>query len=130
MSVQIRGGQIKNASITATQLAIGIINNSNLLGSSVVASAALANDSVVSAKIADGAIDSTAYLANNVVTAAKIDLSGSFTYSGSISVPTPTNDAHAATKAYVDSTAQGVHWKESARCASTANVDLSSAPSQ
>ena len=129
MSVQIRGGQIKNASITATQLAIGIINNSNLLGSSVVASAALANDSVVSAKIADGAIDSSAYLANNVVTAAKIDLSGSFTYSGSISVPTPTNDAHAATKAYVDSTAQGVHWKESARCASTANVDLSSAPS-
>jgi len=129
MSVQIRGGQIKNASITATQLATGIINNSNLLGASVVASSALANDSVVSAKIADGAIDSSAYLANNVVTAAKLDLSGSFTFSGSISVPTPTADAHAATKAYVDSTAQGVHWKESAIAASTANVDISSAPS-
>ena len=129
MSVQIRGGQIKNASITSTQLATGIIDNSNLLGASVVASSALANDSVVSAKIADGAIDSSAYLANNVVTAAKIDLSGSFTFSGSISVPTPTSDAHAATKAYVDSTAQGVHWKESAIAASTANVDISSAPS-
>ncbi len=130
MSVQIRGGQIKNASITSTQLATGIIDNSNLLGSSVVTSSAIAADAITSAKIADGAIDAAAYLANNVVTAAKIDLTGSFDFSsGTVSVATPTADAHAATKAYVDASAQGVHWKESAIAASTANVDLSSAPS-
>lgn len=130
MTIQIRGGQIKSASITSTQLATGIIDNSNLLGSSVIVSSALANDSVVSAKIADGAIDSTAYLANGVVTAAKIDLTGSFDFSsGTLSVATPTQDAHAATKAYVDASAQGVHWKESCIAASTANVDITSAPS-
>lgn len=130
MTIQIRGGQIKSASITSTQLSTGIIDNSNLLGSSVIVSSALANDSVVSAKIADGAIDSTAYLANGVVTAAKIDLTGSFDFSsGTLSVATPTQDAHAATKAYVDASAQGVHWKESCIAASTANVDITSAPS-
>lgn len=130
MSIQIRGGQIKNASITSTQLATGIIDNSNLLGSSVITSSALASDSVISAKIADGAIDSSAYLANSVVTAAKIDLTGSFDFSsGTVSVATPTSDAHAATKAYVDASAQGVHWKESCIAASTANVDITSAPS-
>ena len=130
MTIQIRGGQIKSASITSTQLSTGIIDNSNLLGSSVVVSSALANDSVTSAKIADSAIDNTAYLANAVVTAAKIDLTGSFNFSsGTVSVATPTADAHAASKAYVDATAQGIHWKESCIAASTANVDISSAPS-
>ena len=129
MAIQIRGGQIKSASITATQLTTGIINNSNLLGSSVIASAALANDAVISSKIANGAIDNTLYLADDVVTSAKIDLSSAFVFSGAVSVPSPTADAHAATKAYVDSTVQGVHWKESVVCASTANVDVSSAPS-
>ena len=130
MTISIRGSQIKSNTITSGNLASGIIDSSSLLGSGVVASAALAADSVVSAKIADGAIDSSAYLANDVVTAAKIDLSGTFDFSsGTVSVATPTADAHAATKAYVDASAQGVHWKESAIAASTANVDLSSAPS-
>ena len=85
---------------------------------------------MISAKIAESAIDTTAYLANGVVTAAKIDLTGSFNFSsGTVSVATPSADVHAATKAYVDATAQGIHWKESCLCASTANVDISSAPS-
>lgn len=130
MTIQIRGGQIKSASITSTQLSTGIIDNSNLLGSGVVSTAALAAACVTSAKIASGAIDSSAYLANGVVTAAKIDLTGSFDYtSGTVSVATPTSDAHAATKAYVDASAQGVHWKDSCIAASTANVDITSAPS-
>ncbi len=130
MSITIRGSQIKSQSITSSNLVTGIIDNSNLLGSSVVSSAALAADSIVSAKIANGAIDSVAYIADGLITSAKLDLSGTFNFaSGSVSVATPTQDAHAATKAYVDSTAQGVHWKESAIAASTANVDLSSAPS-
>jgi hypothetical protein len=130
MTISIRGSQIKDNTITSSNLASGIIDSSSLLGSGVVSSAALAADSVVSAKIADGAIDSAAYLANDVVTAAKIDLSGTFDFSsGTVSVATPTADAHAATKAYVDASAQGVHWKESVIAASTANVDLASAPS-
>lgn len=130
MTISIRGSQIKDNTITSSNLASGIIDSSSLLGSGVVSSAALAADSVVSAKIANGAIDSAAYLANDVVTAAKIDLSGTFDFSsGTLSVATPTADAHAATKAYVDASAQGVHWKESCIAASTANVDLASAPS-
>ena len=130
MSITIRGSQIKSQTITSSNLATGIIDNSNLFGSSVVSSAAIAADSIVSAKIANGAIDSVAYIADGIITSAKLDLSGTFNFaSGSVSVPTPTQDSHAASKAYVDSTAQGVHWKESAIAASTANVDLSSAPS-
>ncbi len=128
MTIQIRGSQIKSASIQSSNLATGIINNANLLGSSVVASAALANDSVISSKIADGAIDNAAYLADNVVTSAKIDLSSAFTFSGAVNVPTPTASTHAVTKAYADSLSQGVHWKDSAIAASVANVDISSAP--
>ena len=130
MAVQIRSAQIQDNAIISAKIASGAINSSSLLGSSVVTSSVLANDCVVSAKIADGAIDSSAYLANSVVTAAKIDLQGSFDFSsGTLSVATPTSDAHAATKAYVDSSAQGVHWKESCIAASTANVDITSAPS-
>ena len=129
MAIQIRGGQIKSATITGTQLATGSIDNSNLFASSVVNSAALAADSVVSAKIADGAIDSTAYLANGVVTAGKIDLTGSFDFSsGTLRSGTPSANTDVANKAYVDAVTSGIHWKESVIAASTANVDLSSAP--
>lgn len=129
MAIQIRGGQIKSATITGTQLATGSIDNSNLFAAGVVAAAALASDSVVSAKIADGAIDSTAYLANSVVTSAKINLTGSFDFSsGTLRAGTPSTSTDVANKAYVDSIQSGIHWKESAICASTANVDLSSAP--
>ena len=129
MAIQIRGGQIKSATVTGTQLATGAINNSNLFGSGVVNAAALAADSVVSAKIADGAIDSAAYLANAVVTAGKIDLTGSFDFSsGTLRAATPSANTDVANKAYVDSIQSGIHWKESVIAASTANVDLSSAP--
>ena len=104
MAIQIRGGQIKSATITGTQLATGSIDNSNLFGSGVVNAAALAADSVVSAKIADGAIDTTAYLGNAVVTAAKIDLTGSFDFSsGTLKAGTPSNGTDVANKNYVDS---------------------------
>ena len=42
---------------------------------------------------------------------------------------TPTADEHAASKAYVDSVANGLDVKDSVRAASTANVDVTSAPS-
>ena len=40
-------------------------------------------------------------------------------------VPLPTQDDHVANKAYVDATAEGLDVKESARAATTGNVDLS-----
>jgi len=47
--------------------------------------------------------------------------------SGNLSVATPSADAHAATKAYVDAARSGLDVKESVRAASTANIALSTA---
>jgi len=48
-----------------------------------------------------------------------ISVGGTLTLSGA-----PTNDLHAATKAYVDATAQGIDVRASCRVASTANIVL------
>lgn len=42
------------------------------------------------------------------------------TFTGTVTVPTPTNDTDAATKAYVDATAQGLSIKDSCALATTA----------
>ena len=65
---------------------------------------------------------------------AKLALAGG-TMSGAIAMGTskitglgdPTSAQDAATKAYVDTTAQGIDWKASVRAATTANVTLASA---
>ena len=65
----------------------------------------------------------TSLLASNAVTAAKLDQSGDFDFSsGSLSVATPTADNHAANKTYVDSLVSGLHWKDAARVATTADL--------
>ena len=46
---------------------------------------------------------------------------------GNLSVATPSADAHAATKAYVDAARSGLDVKESVRVASTANIVLATA---
>lgn len=43
-----------------------------------------------------------------------------------LNLPTPTADAEAATKAYVDALIEGLAWKTNVRVASTANVNLAS----
>lgn len=40
-------------------------------------------------------------------------------------LPAPSADHHAATKAYVDSAAEGLAWKDSARVATQSNINLS-----
>lgn len=55
----------------------------------------------------------------------KLSLSGG-TLTGALTLPgAPTENLHAATKAYVDSVVEGLHVHESARAATTANIDLS-----
>ena len=66
----------------------------------------------------------TSLLANDAVTSAKLDQTGTFDFtSGTVSVAAPTADNHAASKTYVDSLVSGLHWKEAARVATTANLD-------
>ena len=129
MAIQIRGGQIKSASISGSQLATGAINNSNLFSAGVVTASALAANSVTNSAIASGAIDDAAMFANSVITAAKINLGGSFDFSsGTLRAGTPSTNTDVANKAYVDSIQAGIHWKESVIAATTANIDIASAP--
>src|SRR5262245_42579155 len=47
------------------------------------------------------------------------------TFTGTVTVPAPTNPTDAATKGYVDATAQGLDAKQSVKAATTANITLS-----
>jgi len=53
------------------------------------------------------------------------DVPGAKTFTGTVNVPTPTSDAHAANKGYVDAVARGLDWKPSVRVATGSNITLS-----
>lgn len=75
-------------------------------------------------ELADASVE-LAKIADTQITPAKLNLTaGAWDFSsvGSVSVPTPSSDAHAATKAYVDASSQGLDVKESVRAASTADL--------
>ena len=109
MALQFTTRQIKNAATTTAKIA-----------DDAVTTAKVADNAITNAQLADAAVD-TAELAANAVTAAKMDLTGTFDYSGgTVSVAALTADAHAATKAYVDNAAVGL--KEPVRAATTANT--------
>jgi hypothetical protein len=126
MSVQIRGGQIQNASISSTQLANDSVGASQLASNAVTSDKIQAN-AVTSAKLASGVINATSLIADSIITAAKMDLSGTFDFSsGTLQAGTPSNASDVANKSYVDGiVGGGVYWKEPARVASTANINLS-----
>ena len=126
MSVQIRGGQIQNASISSTQLANDSVGASQL-ASNAVTSAKIAELAITSAKLASGVINATSLIADSIITAAKMDLSGTFDFSsGTLQAGTPSNATDVANKSYVDGiVGGGVYWKEPAKAASTANVTIS-----
>ena len=63
---------------------------------------------------------------NNATTSATINTLAKRDGSGNISVATPTADAHAATKAYVDAARSGLDVKQSVRAATTGAVLLAS----
>ena len=49
------------------------------------------------------------------------------TFTGTVTVPTPTNATDAASKGYVDNAVQGLSWKQAVRVATTATGTLASA---
>jgi len=68
---------------------------------------------------------STEQLKTAAVTSAKIDLTGTFDYSsGTLRAGTPSATSDVATKQYVDNIAAGLHFKESVKAATTANITL------
>lgn len=66
-------------------------------------------------------------IANSAVDVNKLDLStGTFDFTSAVlQVAAPSNGSDAATKTYVDSIAQGLHWKDSVRVATTGDITLS-----
>jgi hypothetical protein len=108
--------------------------NTAQIADSAVTTAKIADTAVTTAKIADGNI-TTAKLADDAVTPAKLDLSASYAFEGASAITVaaggqiswataPTSDSQLANKAYVDSVANGLSWKDAARVATTANIDL------
>ncbi len=109
--------------------------NTAQIADSAVTTAKIADAAVTTAKIADSNI-TTAKLADDAVTPAKLDLSASYAFEGASAITVaaggqiswataPTSDSQLANKAYVDSVANGLSWKDAARVATTANIDLS-----
>jgi hypothetical protein len=104
MATQISGSsQIQSGSIVTDRLAAGILS-ADSTGRALFASSFF-DASTVSAKFASAAI-----------TAAKIDLSGTFNFTGTLQ----SSGTTVATQAYVDATTTGLSWKQYARVATAA----------
>jgi hypothetical protein len=125
--------KITDANVTAGKLAADSVETAKIADGAVT-SAKIANDTIVDADINSAAAIAQSKIANLTTDlAAKLALAGG-TMSGAIAMGTnkitglgtPTDGTDAATKAYVDSAAQGIDWKASVRAATTANVTLAS----
>jgi hypothetical protein len=135
--------KITDANVTAAKLATDSVETAKIVNSAVTETK-IADGAVTSAKIADGTIvnadiNASAAIAQSKIAdlttdlAAKLALAGG-TMTGAIAMGTnkitglgtPTDATDAATKAYVDSAAQGIDWKASVRAATTAAVTLAS----
>ena len=115
--------------IDATQTGAGLAAD----GSMTAHSGSNYIDGAGNLKAADAALDA-AIAAVSVVADAAVEKAGD-TMAGTLNMsnnritnlPSPVDDADAATKAYVDANSQGLDVKSSVRVATTGNVDLSSA---
>jgi hypothetical protein len=135
--------KITDANVTAAKLASDSVETAKIVNANVteakiadgaVTSAKIANDTIVDADINSAAAIAQSKIANLTTDlAAKLALAGG-TMTGAIAMGTnkitglgtPTDATDAATKAYVDSAAQGIDWKASVRAATTAAVTLAS----
>ena len=125
--------KITDANVTAGKLAADSVETAKIVDQAVT-SAKIANDTIV-----DADINSAAAIAQSKISGLTTSLSEKLataggTMSGAIAMGTnkitglgdPTSAQDAATKAYVDSAAQGIDWKASVRAATTAAVTLAS----
>jgi hypothetical protein len=135
----ITATEIANSTITATQIAANTITASEI-ANGAVGSTQLANNAVTATQLNANAV-TTAKINDAAVTAAKADLTGVWNFSqltGTLSaalsansfkvinLATPTSNADAATKLYVDTAVQtaasGLDVKGSCVAATTANL--------
>ena len=135
--------KITDANVTAAKLATDSVETAKIVNSAVTESK-IADGAVTSAKIATGTIvnediNASAEIAQSKISGLTTDLGNKLalaggTMSGAIAMGTnkitglgtPTDATDAATKAYVDSAAQGIDWKASVRAATTVAVTLAS----
>jgi len=149
----ITNAMMADNSVDTAEIASSAVTTAKIADANVTA-AKLASDSVETAKIADGAVTS-AKIANDTIVDADINSAAAIaqskisnlttdldaklpkaggTMSGAIAMGTnkitglgdPTSAQDAATKAYVDSTVQGIDWKASVKAATTGAVTLAS----
>ena len=125
MSVQISGAQIKNDAIDNSKIADNAVQSAQIQNNAIVADK-ISSGAISEAKLGASAV-TTGKIANSAVTSDKIDFSGTFDFSpGTLRAGTPSNDSDVTPKSYVDGlVGAGVFWKEPARVASTANVNIS-----
>ena len=106
-------------SVTTAKIADNAVTNARL-ADNAVDTLQIADDAVTSAKLANGSI-TMLKIANGAVNGSKLKADGDYDFSaGSVTVATPTQAGHAATKAYLDSAIQGLDPKESVVVATNA----------
>jgi hypothetical protein len=151
--VAVTTAKIADLNVTTGKLADGAVTTAKItdlnvtagkLAADSVETAKIVNGAVTSDKIADGTIVNGDISASAAIDQSKISglttslgeklaLAGG-TMTGAIAMGTnkitglgtPTDATDAATKAYVDSAAQGIDWKASVRAATTGNVTIAS----
>lgn len=125
MAVQISGTQIQDSAISNDKLASNAVTSSKI-SNNAVTKEKLGNYSVGSTQLDNGAV-TAGKIASGAVSWAAVDRTGTWNFTGAtFQVATPSNGSDAANKSYVDGlVGSGVYWKEPARVASTANINLS-----
>lgn len=113
--------------VTSTMIADGTIVNGDINASAAIAYSKLS----LTGSIVDADVNASAAIAQSKISNLTTDLSAkaplaSPTFTGTVTVPAPTNSTDAATKAYVDSVAEGLHIHASVIAATTANITLAS----
>jgi hypothetical protein len=127
--------------LTNKTLTSPLVSGLSITDGSIVVEGATANDHETTLQFTDPTADRTITFKDETGTVAftadvdtKLATAGG-TMSGAIAMGTnkitglgtPTDGTDAATKAYVDSAAQGIDWKASVRAATTSNITLASA---
>jgi hypothetical protein len=127
--------------LTNKTLTSPLVSGLSITDGSIVVEGATANDHETTLQFTDPTADRTITFKDETGTVAftadvdtKLATAGG-TMSGAIAMGTnkitglgtPTDGTDAATKAYVDSAAQGIDWKASVRAATTGNITLASA---